>query len=185
MVNSLDEIGFVMKHEDHGRIICSEALYVMNNEAKALLKENTGAEEFTASPELNGEELKDLEWENLDLVVYGRTPMVYSAQCLRDNYMTCLKKTRGKGGNLSLKDRTGAEFPVKTLCPSCINVIYNSSTYSLIGMREMDSFTGFRSFVLRFTTETGEETRKVLEAFKEGKDLKGNYTRGHIRRGVE
>ena len=54
-----------------------------------------------------------------------------------------------------------------------------------IGMKEIEELTGFRAHILSFTTETGEETRKVLTAYGNNEALKGNYTRGHIRRGVE
>ena len=66
-----------------------------------------------------------------------------------------------------------------------MNIIYNSSVYSMIGMRETEDLNDFCGHILSFTTETGEETLKVLKAYKENAALKGNFTRGHYRRGVE
>ena len=185
VINSLDELEFVKELDPNCKVICSDALYTMNDEALAFLNGLIGAESYTASLELNLSELKDLDASTRNLIVYGRTPVMYSAQCLRDNFLVCLKKTRGEKKTLGLKDKTGVIFPVKTLCPSCLNVIYNSSIYSLIGMRELEETAGFSSNILSFTTETREETAAVLRAYRDNTALKGNYTRGHMRRGVE
>jgi putative protease len=185
VINSLDELEFVMEHEERREVICSDALYTMNDEAAAFLKGLIGPLSFTASPELNANELKDIDKKIRNLTVYGRNPVMYSAQCLRDNFSLCLKKTGGEKKRLAVKDKTGVVFPVKTLCPSCLNVIYNSSVYSLIGMRELTELDGFAAHILSFTTESKEETARVIKAYKDNIPLKGDYTRGHIRRGVE
>ncbi|MCR5584908.1 MAG: U32 family peptidase [Lachnospiraceae bacterium] len=185
VINSLDEAEFILKSGYTGKIVCSEALYTMNDEAVAFLDDLLHPESFTASRELNANELKDVDCTLRNFTVYGRSPVMYSAQCLRDNFLTCLKKSKGEKKSIALKDKTGVSFPVKTLCPSCLNVIYNSSIYSMIGMREMEEMTDFKAHILSFTTETAEETARVLEAYKNNTALKGNYTRGHIRRGVE
>jgi hypothetical protein len=52
-------------------------------------------------------------------------------------------------------------------------------------MRELEETAGFCSNILSFTTETREETAAVLRAYRDNTALKGNYTRGHMRRGVE
>ncbi len=185
VINSLDELMFIKRLNFSGRIVCSEQLYTTNDEAVAFLRKIIPAESFTASPELNISELKDIDMSVRNFCLYGRTPVMYSAQCLRDNFLTCLKKTKGESGQLGLKDRTGVVFPVRTLCPLCLNVIYNSSVYSMIGMRELDELTEFASYILSFTTEDEKETEQVLKAYIENVPLKGNYTRGHLRRGVE
>ncbi|MCR5824828.1 MAG: U32 family peptidase [Lachnospiraceae bacterium] len=185
VINSLDELQFVRTHGKGTKVICSEALYTLNDEAAAFLSDLINPESFTASLELNAGELKEVEGSIRNFTVYGRSPVMYTAQCLRDNFFTCLKRVRGEHGELGLKDRTGVVFPVRTLCPICLNVIYNSSVYSVIGMRELEEFDDFASHILSFTTESGEETAKVLKAYKDNLPLKGNYTRGHLRRGVE
>ncbi len=185
VINSLDEAEFILESGYKGNVVCSEALYTMNDEAACFLNDLLHPESFTASWELNANELTDVDCTIRNFTVYGRCPVMYSAQCLRDNFLTCLKKSKGEKKSIALKDRTGVSFPVRTLCPLCLNVIYNSSVYSMIGMRETESLTDFKAHILSFTTETVEETAKVLEAYKNNTPLKGNYTRGHIRRGVE
>ncbi len=185
VINSVDELEFVKEHKDHRKVICSDALYTMNDEAAAFLQTLIKPESFTASLELNANELKDIDASVRNFTVYGRSPVMYSAQCLRDNFLVCLKKCKGEKKKLAIKDKTGATFPIKTLCPSCLNVIYNSSVYSMIGMRELDDLKGFASHILSFTTETKEETAEVIRAYRSNTALKGNYTRGHLRRGVE
>ncbi len=185
VINSLDELHFVKSRYAHINVICSEQLYTMNDEAAAFLDRLISPESFTASPEMNAGELKEVDLSIRNFTIYGRNPVMYSAQCLRDNFTTCLKKHKGEEREIGLKDRTGVVFPVKTLCPVCLNVIYNSSVYSMIGMRETEELKGFNSYILSFTTESAEETAKVIRAYKDNKPLSGNYTRGHIRRGVE
>ena len=107
-----------------------------------------------------------------------------SAQCVRDNIRTCQggKKTEG----IVLKDRMGAEFPVRQVCDFCYNVIYNSACLSLLGTGVTEQFNvaGWR---LDFTLETAEEMKAVLESYFKGSACvgAGPYTKGHFKRGVE
>ena len=52
--------------------------------------------------------------EDSELMVYGRLPMMVSAQCLTKTVKGCT----GKPGWMYLKDRKGKRFPVKTTAPS-------------------------------------------------------------------
>ena len=107
-----------------------------------------------------------------------------SAQCVRKNVFTCSggKKTEG----ILLKDRMGAEFPVRQVCSSCYNIIYNSACFSLLGTGVEKRFSpaGWR---LDFTYESPAEIRAVLEAFLNGEASpgKGPFTKGHFKRGIE
>ena len=107
-----------------------------------------------------------------------------SAQCVRDNVFTCSggKKTEG----IVLKDRMGAEFPVRQNCDTCYNIIYNSACFSLLGTDVMQKFpaAGWR---LDFTLKSGQEMKTVLDDFFAGRNAsgKGPFTKGHFKRGIE
>ena len=106
-----------------------------------------------------------------------------SAQCVRDNVLTCSggKKTEG----IVLKDRMGAEFPVLQKCDFCYNLIYNSACFSLLDTDVVRKFTpaGWR---LDFTLENETEMQAVLDAFFEERKIgKGTFTKGHFKRGIE
>ncbi len=184
VVNSLDSLEFARSKSKKIRL--SENLYVMNSVARQMYSEIIGFKPFTVmSVELNEAELKDAGSGNSGLVIYGRSRLMYTAQCLSDNYMTCLKKSfNDNPGLITLKDRTGAEFPVRRICTSCMNVIYNSAVYSIIGTEEEKEIKAC-AHIFEFSFEKEDEVKRVLDAYKNGKELKGNgYTKGHIRRGV-
>ena len=86
-----------------------------------------------------------------------------------------------------MTDRVGAAFPVRQICSSCYNVVYNSACLSLLGTRVMERFApaGWR---LDFTVETKKEVAAVLDALKHKKEVcnpNTSYTKGHLNRGVE
>lgn len=184
VANSIDELEFLReKHKDCEYRI-SEAVYVTNSMAKKTLYDRFGIDRYTVSLELNFRELKEMETDDCDFIIYERTKVMHTAQCLCDNNIGCRKNHLSDRGALVLKDGTGAEFPVRTNCPSCVNTIYNSKVYSLIGCRELDEME-VRGHIISFTLEERNEVKRVLEAYFSGEMLKGDYTRGHFRRGVE
>lgn len=185
VANSIDEIAFVKTHFPNCKIRLSESLYVTNTYAKSAVERAFGINEYTASVELNAHELTELNLSDCNLIIYGREKVMHTAQCLMDNNSGCRKqRISEKNEELSIRDKTGAEFPVRTLCPLCTNVIYNSSVYSLIGCRELDVLVP-KAYVVSFVFEDGNEVKRVLDTFFNGSMLKGEYTKGHIRRGVE
>ena len=122
------------------------------------------------------------------MVVYGRLPLMVSAQCIQRTADRCSRRP----GILSVRDRMGKEFPVRNVCRFCYNVIYNTSPLSLHGMEEMVRRLGPASVRLAFTTETKEEAQEIARAFVrgfgEGQETLfpgRDFTRGHFKRGVE
>ncbi len=186
LVKSLEEITFLKEHQLDIKfeLRLNYNLYVFQNEAKEFFREKQ-LNRFTAPLELNEEELLALGVEDCDFIVYGRMPLMVSAQCVRDNVFHCTSGQKTDG--IVLSDRMEAKFPVRQICTSCYNVIYNSACFSLLGMgiREKFSPAGFR---LDFTIESSEEVEKVIDAFflENTKMLNaGPYTKGHLKRGVE
>ena len=137
-----------------------------------------------------------MPWEK---IVYGRIPMMLTANCLLCTAKRCRKKnkasawgekgdgamTESGGKTLALlKDRYGREFPVLVNCSNCINIIYNSVPYSL--RQELKGWEGNAVLRMDFTLEDGKETEKILDSFIGGEPFPlGEYTTGHEKRGVE
>ncbi len=163
---------------DHG-------VYVHNPEAEKLLLEMlpAGFSGITLPLELNGKELQALNRArkerpgalSSELAVYGRAPMMVSAQCVSRTVGRCDHRER----TLLLKDRTGAEMPVKNVCRFCYNVIYNSVPTVLTDLEKDLQKIAPDSYRYEFTTESGAETAGVLKG-----DTLSAFTRGHFRRGV-
>jgi len=185
LVKSLEELTFLKENglDREYEVRLNYNLYVFEQWAKEFYHQK-GYHRFTVPVELNEEEIKVLGVGDCDFIVYGRLPLMVSAQCVRDNVMTCSggKKT----GGIVLKDRMGAEFPVRQNCDFCYNIIYNSACFSLIGAEVERNFApaGWR---LDFTLESKEEMKEVLRAFFDGDmiALKGPFTKGHFKRGIE
>ncbi len=188
LAKSLEELAF-LKAQDACKNMETRLnynLYVYNREAKQFFLEQ-GYSHFTAPAELNAEELEIIGIEDCDFLMYGRLPLMVSAQCLRDNLLTC---TQGKAmGGLVITDRMGAEFPVQQVCTSCYNIIYNSVCFSLLGRQEEVRKLHPRAYRLDFTLESYEETRRVLSAFLAKEVLSASagevYTKGHWKRGID
>ena len=143
--------------------------------------------EFTLPYELNWKESGRLLRCTRDsgmraaMVVYGRIPMMITANCIR--------KTAGKcdGGKTSwpylfLKDRYAVTFPVEINCVHCYNIIYNSVPFSLHTQYHVADRIGAEVIRYDFTMETALECREILrgETFPFA-----SYTTGHLKRGVE
>ncbi len=185
LAKSLEELTFLKETglDEQYEVRLNYNLYVFQQWAKQFYQEK-GYHRFTVPVELNEDEIKSLGVSNCDFIIYGRIPLMVSAQCVRDNVLTCSGGKKAEG--IVLKDRMGAEFPVRQNCDCCYNIIYNSACFSLLGTDVQKKFTpaGWR---LDFTLETVEEMQEVLRAFFEGDIIafKGPFTKGHFKRGIE
>ncbi|MCR5251404.1 MAG: U32 family peptidase [Lachnospiraceae bacterium] len=164
-------------------------LYAFNSRSEAELLRECAA--FTCSREQSGRELADaIRSDAAELIVYGRTPLMYSANCLQVTTGGC----RREAGILKLWDEKGHCFPVRPVHRYCYNVIYNCVPLSLHreigGLLRESRYSALR---LEFTDETEKEALAVLDAFGrilEGKEAdlpfgEGETTRGAYRKGAE
>lgn len=188
LAKSLEELAF-LKQQPWSKgleIRLNYNLYVFNREAKRFFLEH-GYSRFTAPAELNAEELETLGIEDCDFLLYGRLPLMVSAQCVRDNVLACTHGTAAD--ELVLSDRLGAGFPVQQICTSCYNIIYNSVCLSLLGRQKEIERLHPAAYRLDFTIESEQETRRVLQAFLAKEALSAPfgeaYTKGHWKRGID
>lgn len=186
LIRSMEEPGYLKKTGIKGNLIFDFGVYGMNNQAQKMLK-NLGADEITWPVELNSRELEKLEIPG-ELLIYGRLPMMVTAQCIHQGLERCDKTPV----ELNLKDRMGKEFPVRNHCAFCYNSIYNSAPLSLLGLSDTVSSLSPASLRLQFTTEGPRETESIIKAFSDeflsGKKAEINlseFTRGHFKRGIE
>ena len=186
LIRSLEETGYLKKKGIKGRMVFDFGMYGLNNHAQEML-EKLGADELTWPVELNSRELGKLRVPG-ELLVYGRLPMMVTAQCLHQSLEQCDKTTVV----LSLKDRIGKSFPVKNHCSFCYNSIYNSAAVSLLGLQEAVKDLSPSAIRLQFTTESKAQTKAVIQSFSDeflyGREAKlpfEEFTRGHFKRGVE
>lgn len=198
LVRNIEELSLLQGKRYRGKIVTDAGVYIWNKNAERYFEKE--ADLCTMPFELNSKEQKSLDEKSKLKVVYGRLPMMVTANCIRKTGGRCLKgnnrrsgcgnQERGTGRTeemISLTDRMGKEFPVYTQCRHCFNVIYNSVPLSLHKKAAM----GRGKYRLDFTTESEQQTRKILEYFcriykgaEENPPYK-DYTTGHEKRGVE
>ncbi|WP_394923080.1 DUF3656 domain-containing protein [uncultured Robinsoniella sp.] len=187
VVKSLDEAAYLKKSGLSNPLIADHNLYAFNRESESFLKEQ-GFAMNTVPLELNAKEIGKRGCADSELLVYGHLPMMVSAQCL--------KKTAGRCNKVSevlyLRDRMKKDFPVKTNCQFCYNIIYNSAPTVLLEnrteIRRLSPAAIRLSFTLEDKTQVMSVTEKYIDAFCKEKDIRldlPEFTRGHFKRGVE
>jgi len=179
LVRNFESVQFLKEQKFDKSIVLDHNLYTFNSMARKFWQEQS-LFSYTAPVELRYEELKELAVGDMELLVYGRIPVMVSAQCIHQG-IKCPKKNEISW----LIDRKQMKFPVKNFCDFCYNVMYNSVPLCLFGhLPAIDKLkpAGLR---LAFTTEDKEETTIVLQKFfkKDGEPL-DFFTAGHFKRGV-
>ena len=170
-------------------LIAGQEIYSWNERSRSLIAAFGAGD--TVSAELNSHQI--LKGEGA-FVIYGRTLLMTTAQCLTLNHSGC--ECGGKGDGFSyLTDSTGACFPVRRCCGICSNQIYNSLPLDLTGQIDQIKEKGRYDLHLYFTDETAAQTAFMINkacAFADDPVSAANRlkdpapsTRGHFKRGVE
>lgn len=191
LVRSLEEIRMLERIGFDKNMILDHNLYVFNRFAKNFWFKN-GFSEFTAPAELTREELETLGIQEAECIVYGRLPVMVSAQCIIRTRYGCQKES----GITWITDRYGNDYPVRNHCDSCYNVIYQPDPLCLSTFMEEIKRLSPRALRLQFSVENTDEMEKVLQQFEHilqcgnSADAAGitagshSWSEGHFRRGV-
>lgn len=162
-------------------------MYTFNREAKAFW-DMFGITRSTASVELNGAQWNRNGCDGQEIIVYGRTAVMTSAQCICKNTIGCGQKER----TLYLKDRFEKEYSCWNRCKYCYNQIYDMVPVSLHEYAERILDMKAQSFRVEFLQETEQEAEEILlflvNTFIERKHSEcpiKEYSAGHFRKGVK
>lgn len=188
MVRSLDEIAFIKEWgNENWQMVSDSNLYTYSNEAAEYFY-RLGMIQDTIPVELNRKEILRRENNRSEMIIYGRLPLMITAQCIHKNTLGCMHQHKV----LNLKDRYSVHFPVKNFCSECYNVIYNSLPVCLFKEDVTVKKIAPAAVRLSFTTETEEETEQILtiygNIYKNGGilgQMPMECTNGHFKRGVE
>lgn len=188
-VNQIDSMAHIAKHYSSMQCLGDLHMYGTNREASDYLAQNLQG--FTVSVELNKDELKHMNLLSGEMILYGRTPLMHTANCIFLTTGKCHKNH--KEAVSKLKDKTKAEFPYRGHCEEsiCYNTVYNSVPTSLHKHKTIiDSFM-CQGYQLRFTTENFQETKTVLDLYQKYAknevitEVPFAYTNGHFLRGIQ
>lgn len=194
LIANLEELQFLREQGMEKPVTADSSLYVWNREAKDFL--SAYVEELTLPLELNQHEKKELGEGCFEEILYGRTPLMYTANCVRKTCGTCRYEKKEKDREdvefWNLTDRYHKNFPVQFDCAHCTNVIYNSVPQSLHGtFSQIMAQPSIQSGRLEFTDEPVAQMEGILNVYQElfkGKKTEfplKEYTTGHYKRGVE
>lgn len=181
-------------------IVTDYNMYVMNKQAKNFFN-SLNITKFTAPLELNSKELEALQGTYDEMIVYGKMPLMVSAQCIVKNADGSKNTNFNKTSDAPccsigvektmLIDRYQKGFIVKRHCRDCYNTIYNSDSLSLLNDVKEVLDINVNNIRLWFTTEDYEESNRIIKAFTNAyvynKPVKyeiKNITRGHFKRGI-
>lgn len=188
LVRNLETLGFLQKNDYKGSIRLDAGMYCFNKKTVSFYEPL--AESYCMPYELNHKEQKFLSRREtgilIEHVVYGRLPLMVTANCTQRTMEKCIKSAHM--GENRLRDRYRKEFPVMLHCRYCYNVILNSVPLSLHDTISIQTDDILR---IQFTSEDYRETRAVLKFFKnrmEGGSMEPpftEFTKGHEKRGVD
>ena len=182
MVRTLEELEMAKQMEYDGEIIADSSLYTWNRRSMERIFADCGR--IVCSLELNqggireavtafgqsreagpdgfeGKPDQSTAYDGFVLPVYGRVPMMETAGCVRRTENMCSKKE----GFWYLEDRMGKKLPVRCRCETCSNTIYNAVPLSLHQFAGQGIMRKIPVQLCMFTTETGEQTRRILQFF--------------------
>lgn len=201
LIRNLESLSFLKEIGWQGETAADANLYIWNRRAKEFFHALDILP--TAPLECNKGEWHTLGLRHTEVIVYGRIPLMVTANCIRKTQQSCLKENAQKNGHwkekantdkewLTLRDRYKTEFPVRCVCRHCYNEIYNSVPLSLheYGKSIMgEKPTGVR---IVLTMEKEAETAQVLDCYQdftrkpdEKRQAAFSYTKGHYKRGAE
>jgi putative protease len=133
--------------------------------------EELGFADYTVSPELSLPKIRDISGA-CRAIVYGRIPLMVLEKCVGKELSGCDACEKGK---TVLKDRRGVSFPVLRAWEHR-SVIYNSLPTAIPEQISEFRRTGACEHYL-FSTETREQCKNVIRAYREGRALGGDVRR--------
>ncbi|NTV78629.1 MAG: U32 family peptidase, partial [Clostridiales bacterium] len=160
LIRNMETIGWLNDIQYNGIKILDYNIYIFNSYAKEYWT-NHGYE-VTTSYELNSRQMDLLTDETSQMLLYGRIPLMVTANCIRKTKGQC--KTEGNN-ILYLEDRMKKKFPVLMQCNFCYNVIYNSLPVSLHNYIDEIEKKGPGYVNLNFTTENDKEVYEITTFF--------------------
>lgn len=181
LVRNYESYGFLKEHGYTGKIVTDYNLYQFNSSGKVFWNQEK-VDGFTAPFELTAKELKRLNIEDGELIIYGHIPMMVSAGCVNKTVGQCRKKS----GQMTITDRYRKTFVVKNECDYCYNVIYNNVPLYLGDKMQEVYDTNPGSIRLMFTVEEPEKVKQIIRAYEEERTFsEGEFTRGHWKNGIK
>ena len=193
-VRSCGADGYLVRNHEHlkffarDRRIGDYSLNVANRLAADYFKNRFGLVRVTASYDLNFQQLEALlqaappEW--FEVTIHQHMPMFHMEHCVFCAFLTNGKDYRDCGRpcdvhDLKLRDRVGAEHPVKADV-GCRNTVFNALAQTGAEYVERMLALGVRHFRVEFVNETPEQVTRTITMYRQL--LRGEITGSQLWR---
>jgi putative protease len=180
-VRSCEADGYLIRNYDHLKFFTTErrigdySLNIANRLSAEYFKDRFGLERVTASYDLNFEQLEALlqaapaEW--FEVTIHQHMPMFHMEHCVfcaflstGTDYTNCGRPCDRH--ELKLRDRVGAEHPVKADA-GCRNTVFNALTQTGAEYVPKMLALGVRHFRLEFVNETPEQVKRTIDRYRQ------------------
>lgn len=196
LIRNIETLRWLQEIDYKGQYLADYSVYAWNQETMKLYESYFNR--ITLPVELNKKEIYSLgNLEAREMLIYGRLPLMFSANCVRKTLEHCENRTDTRPNVFYLTDRYQNRFPILQNCLHCYNVLYNTVPLSLHGQLKTLLNCNCAVYRIEFTLENEAETREVLEyyldaftCFEKGSEHNmdfpySQFTNGHYKRGVE
>jgi putative protease len=193
-VRASEADGYLVRNYDHLRFFAGQrrvgdfSLNIANRRSAEYFKNAFGLERVTASYDLNFNQLEALlkaappEW--FEITIHQHIPMFHMEHCVfcaflskGTDYTNCGRPCDKH--DLKLRDRVGAEHPVKADV-GCRNTVFNARAQTGADYVSRLLTLGVRNFRLEFVNESPELATQTIEKYR--KLLRGEITGAEVWR---
>ena len=196
LIRNIETFRWLQEIEYQGEYLADYSVYAWNQETISLYEKLFNR--ITIPVELNKKETYSLgNLEHCEMLLYGRLPLMYSANCVRKTLVYCENQASAKPEVYKLTDRYQNRFPILQNCLHCYNVLYNTVPMSLHSQLKALMNCNCAVYRIEFSLENEQETKEILNyylsainSYENGVDNKKEFpfeqfTNGHYKRGVE
>lgn len=180
-VRSCNADGYLVRNYDHLEFFANDrrvgdfSLNVANRISADYFKNRFGLERVTASYDLNFQQLEALlraappEW--FEVTIHQHIPMFHMEHCVFCAFLSSGKDYRDCGRpcdrhDLKLRDRVGAEHPVKADV-GCRNTVFNALAQTGAEYVPAMIELGVRNFRIEFLNETPEQVERTISKYRQ------------------
>lgn len=182
LIRNTESFAFLTKYipKEKLRIRLDHNMYVMNEEAQRFWKEQN-VTLFSASLEATKRELEAFQnYEPMEISVYGKIPLMVSAQCIQANQKVCVcQDPKEWHKQIIFEDQKKRRFVCVNYCRYCYNIIYQDIPLYLEEIADQ-STTIAGSIRYSFTTESASLVERILQG-----NMPCKTQRGHFDLGIE
>lgn len=182
LIRNTESFAFLTKYipKEKLRIRLDHNMYVMNEEAQRFWKEQN-VTLFSTSLEATKRELEAFQnYEPMEIPVYGKIPLMVSAQCIQANQKVCVcQDPKEWHKQIVFEDQKKRRFVCVNYCRYCYNIIYQDIPLYLEEIADQ-STTIAGSIRYSFTTESASLVERILQG-----NMPCKTQRGHFDLGIE